>query len=108
MYDLTSDDFKGMIGQTVTVVCDDQSRVPLVVDHVNIKPKGQTPESVSTINGRIALRPEVYSVGLRGPHEPVLDQLTYPIVLPGRGEVLLFLGPYGQDETATLYEINFG
>ena len=49
-----------------------------------------------------------FSVVLRGPRAPILEQRIYPLEHPEMGTLEVFLVPIGPDDTGQRYEIVFG
>ena len=53
------------------------------------------------------LRPEPFSLILRGPATPLLEQGIYALRHPRLGPTELFLVPIGRDAQCTRYEVTF-
>jgi hypothetical protein len=53
------------------------------------------------------LRPEPFSLQLRGPQAPLLPQATYGVVHPELGRIELFLVPLRSDAAGSVYEAVF-
>ena len=57
--------------------------------------------------GRAAPGFEQFSVLFRGPREPLLPQMTYPMAHPALGEFALFIVPVSGGEAGFVYEAVF-
>jgi len=93
LQDITIADFEARRQSAVKLVADGES-MPLEI--AEISPMGKSERAGGA-----------FSVVLRGPREPVVDQATHHLVFDGDGPIDLFLVPVGEDASGMLYEAVF-
>ncbi|WP_306025746.1 DUF6916 family protein [Oceaniradius stylonematis] len=93
MQDITIADFEARRQSAVKLVAEGES-MPLEIAEIN--PMGQSQREGGA-----------FSVVLRGPREPVVDQATHHLVFEDDGPIDLFLVPVGEDALGMLYEAVF-
>ncbi|KNG92939.1 DUF6916 family protein [Pseudaestuariivita atlantica] len=100
MDDLNADIFERRIGKDVHVQGDD-AVVTMRVVQVERRATNAPPQP----EGALQVRAEGFSVVLKGPLDPVLAPLTYPVDVPDGGQHFLFVSQFAQDAEAAHYEI---
>jgi hypothetical protein len=92
-HDLKPDDFREL-ASPLTIEQPGGAPIELEVESVNALPSHR-------------LRPEPFSLVLRGPQAPLLAQATYRVRHPRQGVLDLFLVPIARDAGCTRYEVTF-
>ncbi len=105
MFDFEPDHFEQIIGQQV-LVSDGQNQLTLIVEDVKIRDKGPATSSLGAPATPSGFR-QSFSVGLRGPVDPILPDRVCQMELPRFGVHELFISPYSADDAGTYYEIVF-
>lgn len=97
-------DFEPLCGCAVAV-----EGVPVTLTLDNVKEHGPHTrrDGHIEIGGRVLPPRQAFALVLEGPREPLLGQGTYGLDFPGLGTLGLFMVPFRQDATCTLYEITF-
>ena len=94
---LTHEDFAACLEQDFEIILDGDTVLRSVL--VDVQSRGNADPQ--------AKQRQAYSVILRGPMEPVLDQRIYRLRNQTLGALDLFLVPVGPDETGMRYEAVF-
>ena len=93
---LSVDDFTPRVGEAFEVDLGDQGRIPLTLASTEERPTGTSD-----------LRAP-FSLLFRGPCEPALPQMIYPVANAELGRLEIFLVPVGPQGDAMRYEAVFG
>jgi hypothetical protein len=97
----TPDQLEVCIGQAATVMQDSGEPIALILKRVRRAAQRGVEDA-----GDLPVK-DGFSVDLRGPLDPVLAPMTYPVTFPGLEVTHLFISAYHQDENETFYEILF-
>ncbi|WP_299628632.1 hypothetical protein [uncultured Tateyamaria sp.] len=96
---LTADLVEPHVGSEVTVHLNDDTTFALTLTKVIASAVPEDAEEGALVQAG------GFSMTLRGPHSPVLPNVTYPVTFPGMEPVHLFINPHFQDADKTLYNI---
>lgn len=96
---LTDKLFEPHVDKEVIVHLDDGTPFPLTLAKVSTNaaaPEGESGEQPART---------MFVMDLKGPREPVLPSLTYPVTIADVPTTHLFISAHAQDEEATYYNI---
>jgi len=98
MSKLTTDLFEAHVGADLVVHLDDGTPFPLTLTKVTSA--GGPMSEVSDAKGHTA-----FALDLKGPVEPVLPSLTFPVSAENIPPTPVFISAHAQDEDGTYYSI---
>lgn len=100
------EDFAPFISQTF-VVHVENTRFELLLDNVKIFEQSSIRDNVVIVDGEELPPRRAFALTFEGPREPILNPSTYTISNAEMGEMTVYLSPFRQDATCTLYEVVF-
>lgn len=102
----TSDSFSAYVGQTF-VAQDDAGPVRLILDNIKVFEGSTIRDNTLHVDGTHYPARQAFALTFEGPRTPVLSSDTRILQHEVLGALVVFLSPFRQDHSCTLYEVTF-
>ncbi|MGB6229677.1 MAG: hypothetical protein WBF53_06070 [Litorimonas sp.] len=99
----THEDFEPLVGSAFAFETS-SGPVDLMLDNIVMHSELYMRDSTVEIEGFVIPPRRGFALTFVGPHDPMLQSLTYSVTHPETGRIDLFLSAFRQDQDATLYE----
>lgn len=98
--------FEPLAGKEITVHAQGTT-LTMTLDNVKALGAQTKRDNTLEIDGVVIPAREAFCIVIEGPREPVLEQGVVAIDFPDLGTLDVFMVPFRQDQSCTLYEIGF-
>ncbi|WP_049643247.1 DUF6916 family protein [Candidatus Rhodobacter oscarellae] len=102
----SEDIFKPLVRDTFRVAVGSQT-IELTLDNIKIFENSGVRDTKVVVEGVEIPAKKAFALTLEGPREPVLDPTIYALSHDTLGTMQVYMSPFRQDATSTLYEVVF-